>query len=412
MIGGTIAIVLLIGIGYALKPWYVAKYSSLNQVYSLGLLARIFGTVTYTLYAIYFSGGAVDAFVYDNYASVYAEYLKRWDFSPFTDQRLWRNGQLFYTNFVAYPAAFFMIITKDSMFGIFLLFSLVCFLGLVYMLKAFVVNYPGMNIKRVSMLLFFFPALWFWTSTIGKDAFMFLGLGILCYGISDKRLNYVRIAAGLAILYAFRPPVAYMGVIALAAFFILNVRDSFFSKAFKIMAGIVVLLFLMNYLSSKWSVEDLSSESISQLQRGTLRNNNYGTGALEQKSGGFSSIPRGVVDVLARPFLWEGTNPLALASALEINLVLLLLYLNRRSLMMFLREGLRHRLSTFILAFVGIYILSVGMFENNIGLIARHRSILFPFLFIMAYGYYYSIRRKPVAQFPQKTINVTEAHEA
>lgn len=393
MIGGVIAIVLLFVAGYALKPWYVAKYGSLSQVYSLGLLCRILGTTAYIIYAMYFSGGAVDAYVYDNYAAVFAEYFSRWDFSPFTDERLWRNGQLFYTNFVAYPAALFMIITQNSTFGIYLLFSLVCFLGLVYMLKAFVVNYPTLEVRWVSMLLFFFPALWFWTSTIGKDAFMFLGFGVLCYGINNKRLHYTRILVGLAIIYAFRPPVAYMAVIALAAFFILNVKDSFLTKALKITAGVLMLLFLMSYLSAKWSVDDLSSESIAQLQSGTLRNNNYGTGALEQKSGGFATIPRGIVDVLARPFLWEGTNPLALASALEINFVLLLLFLNRRSLMIFLREGLRHRLSTFILSFVAIYVLSVGMFENNIGLIARHRSILFPFLFIMAYGYYYGERK-------------------
>jgi hypothetical protein len=411
MIGGIIGILLLFIIGYWAKPWYIGKSSSLSQVYNFGMFFRIIGTTTYIIYAIYFSGGAVDAFVYDNYAAVFAEYFVNGDLSPFTNERLWRGGQFFHTNFVAYPAAIFMIVTFNSMFGIYLLFSLVCFLGLVYMLKAFANNYPQVEFNKLSMLLFFFPALWFWTSTIGKDAFMFLGLGLVCYGISDKKLNYIRIALGIAITYAFRPPAAYMVIIAMAAFFIINVKDSFFAKTAKIVMGIIMLIFMMNYLSEKWGIEDLSSESISELQSGTLRNNNYGSGALEQKSGGLSSIPRGVLDVLARPFIWEGTNPLALASSLEINFVLFLLYTNRRSVSTFLKESLRHRLSTFILAFLVIYILSVGLFENNIGLIARHRAIIFPFLFIMAYGYYHTPRRG-VVKSKNKPSEESLVHEA
>jgi hypothetical protein len=165
---------------------------------------------------------------------------------------------------------------------------------------------------------------------------------------------------------------------------------------------------MMNYLSEKWGIEEITTESIAELQQGTLRNNDYGAGALESKGGGLSSIPRGIVDVLARPFIWEISNPLTLASALEINFVLLLLFLNRSSVKSFFQRSLRHRLSTFILAFVLIYVLSVGIFENNIGLIARHRSLIFPFLFIMAYGYYHKrrpqIKRNLVHGMPGKLI--------
>jgi len=390
MIGGIFAILILFLTTSLVRPKYVDRIPDLARAYQIGVFFRIIGTTVYLIYALYFSGGAVDAFVYDNYAAVFADYFARFDFSPFTDQTLWRNGQLFYTNFVAYPAAIFMLLTFNSMFGIYLLFSLVCFVGLVYLYKAFVINYPGMRPVPLALGLFLFPALWFWTSTIGKDAFMFLGVGLVCYGISDTKLNYFRIAFGTAIVYAFRPPTAYMIVIALAAFFILNVNDSFFMRSVKIGAGVVLMLLMMNYLSEKWGIEDLSSESIAEIQQGSLRNNNYGTGALEEKSGGLASVPRGIVDVLARPFIWEIDSILALASAFEINFVLLLLFMSRQSVGRFLRESLKRRLSTFILAFVGIYILSVGLFENNIGLIARHRAIIFPFLFVMAFGYYYS----------------------
>ncbi|MGM0582197.1 MAG: hypothetical protein ACQETL_16070 [Bacteroidota bacterium] len=366
---------------------------SLNKRYNWGVAFRIVGTFGYIIYAYYFSGGGVDAWVYDNWAARFADYFREWDFSPFFVESMWRNGQLFYTNFVAYPAAFFMIFTFDNEFGVYLLFSAVCFAGLVFLFKAFRKNYFFLDQPNLLFWVLLFPALWFWTSTIGKDAFMFLGMGIVCLGIHNKRLNYIYILLGIAILYAFRPPTAYVAVLALGSFFILNIKDNWLIRIFKITAGLVVIILLANYLSDQWGVEEFSNEELTELQRGTLRNNEYGTGVLGEKSGGISSIPSGIVDVLARPFPWEIRNVFTAAAAIEINAVLLLLIIRRKSVMRFIKDSLSHRLSTFVLAFVFIYVVTVGLFENNIGLIARHRSIIFPFLFLMAFAYDDKVKR-------------------
>ncbi|WP_340153112.1 hypothetical protein [uncultured Marivirga sp.] len=391
--GAIIAILLLIGLAQWLKSSYIKNQPQLNRRYNWGVFFRILGTVGYIVYARFFSGGGVDAWIYDNWAANFAEYFRAFDFSPFYVESMWRNGQLFYTNFVAYPAAFFMIFTFDNEFGIYLLFSAVCFAGLVLLFKAFRKNYFFLDQANLLFWVLLFPALWFWTSTIGKDAFMFLGMGVVCMGIHNKRLNYIYIIVGLAILYAFRPPTAYVAVLALSSFFILNIKDNWLIRIFKITAGIVVIILLANYLSDQWGVEEFSNQELTELQSGTLRNNEYGTGVLDEKAGGIGSIPQGIVDVLARPFLWEIRNVLTAAAAIEINAVLLLLIIKRKSFMRFVKDSLSHRLSTFVLAFVFIYVVTVGLFENNIGLIARHRSIIFPFLFLMAFAYDDKVKR-------------------
>ena len=391
--GVFISIISLLLIAYWIKPKRFDRSLELNRIYNLGIASRILGTITYIVYAQYFSGGSVDAWVYDNYAAEFAEYFKRFDLSPFTDESLWRNNKLFYTNFVAYPAALFMIFTFNSTFGIYLLFSLVCFIGLFLFFKAFEKSYMFMNRERVLLFLMIFPALWFWTSTIGKDAFVFLGMGVLCIGISNKKINYLVVLCGLAIMYAFRPPSAYVAVLAFGSFFVLNLKDAPIVKFIKIGLGIVIIIFMANYLSDLWGIEEFSNDELTELQRGTLRNSNYGTGALDSKGGGIASIPQGILDVLARPFLWEIRNFLTLASSLEINFVLLLLFIKRKSVFRFIRYSLSNRLSTFSLAFVLIYTITVGIFENNIGLIARHRIIILPFLFLMAFAYDESVRK-------------------
>lgn len=385
--GALIAILLLILLARWLKSDTVRRNQKLNIFFDWGVALRVLGTLVYLAYAYNFSGGGVDAFVYDNWAQKFANYFREFDFSPFYDQRLWRNGQLFYTNFVAYPAAIFTIVTFDNEFGIYLLFSAICFAGLILLFSAFRKNYFLLDLPNILLWLLFFPALWFWTSTIGKDAFMFLGMGILCMGISNRKLNYLYIFIGLIVLYAFRPPAAYVALIALGSFFILNLKDSLMVRILKITAGVVIIVLLANYLSELWGIEEFSNKELTELQRGTLRNSQYGTGALDEKSGGITSIPSGVIDVLARPFLWEIRNAFTAASALEINIVLILLLYRRRSVLRFIKDGLNHRLSTFILAFIFTYVVTVGLFENNIGLIARHRAIIFPFLFLMAFAY-------------------------
>lgn len=399
--GAVIAIIILLLLSNAIKPNW-KHYPQLRSAYNWGVFFRIVGTLAYLYYAFYLTSGNVDAFIYDNWAQNYANYFLRGDFSPFTDPSLYRGGQLFYTNFVAYPAAFFLILTGNSTFGIYLLFSTACFVGLVLMMKSFYVNYPHLDRYRITLYVLLFPAVWFWTSAIGKDAFVFLGVGIICAGFKPDRLNYLKFIIGIAIVYAFRPPVAYMTLLALSALFIFNFKDPFLLKLVKTVVGVYLVVVLFDFLSEEWKIESFDNETISALQEGTLGYNDYGRGALEEKSGGIESIPRGIVDVMMRPFIWETRDITTFLASLEISFMLIILFLKRRSLTLFIKSMVSIRLSTFVGAFVIIYVISAGLFENNIGLIARHRSIIFPFLFLAAYSFqFYSVKtRKPAAPQP------------
>jgi hypothetical protein len=399
VIGGLIALSIFFLVVNMVRP--AELNPALTRAYNRGALVRILGTVAYLYYAYNLTGGSVDAFIYDNWARRFADLFLVGDFSPFTNEEMYRGGQFFYTNFVAYPAAFFLIITFDSPFGMYLLFSTACFVGLVFMVKAFFENYPNLDKYKVMTYTFLFPAVWFWTSTIGKDAFVFLGMGILCLGFNRRGINYFLILIGLAIVYAFRPPVAYMVIFSLAALFIFNINDTIAIRLLKVSFGLLISVYLLDLLGEKWRILEYDLEAIAELQDLTLRNNDYGTGALEEKSGGIASIPRGIVDVLARPFIWESRDITTFLAAVEINFMVLILLINIRSVGRFLGSTIVNKFSTFLVSFVLIYVVSTGIFENNVGLIARHRSILFPFLFLMAYGYAAQVvRKKPLKQIP------------
>lgn len=368
------------------SPLY-KKYPSVHKNYIFGLWMRLFGTTAYWVFAFYVSGGNVDAFVYYRYANLFTERFLSGDFSPLYNPAIWRNGQFFHTNFVSYPASFFQIITFDNRFGIYLLFSLVCFTGLSMMLKGFLQYYTYPDYKKLSFFVFMFPAVWFWTSTIGKDAFMFLGLAFIVQGLSTQRIKYTWLVIGVFIIYAFRPPVALIVCLCLGLTFAFSIKDSLLVRGFKIVLGLGILLFIFNYISANYEVEVLDAESVAEFQNKHLRNNNYGGSKLEQKSGGLASIPRGMVDILMRPFLWEINNFSSLLASLEINLMLFLVYRNFSVVKRFVKNAFKDNLSKFILSFVVLFAAITGLVENNLGLIARHRSILFPLVFAMVFHY-------------------------
>jgi hypothetical protein len=176
--------------------WYLSirkKYR--NYVSSLKWLdilfiSRIVGSVCYYVFAYDFSDGSVDAFVYTTWGNNFADYFVANDFRPLYDPSYYRGGEFFYTNFVNYPTALFLILTGRDVLSVYYLYSLFSFVGLLYLIKSFAV-YSNYRVPASTLKFFLIiPAFWFWNSTIGKDAPQFLGFGIFVYGLAYKTNNF------------------------------------------------------------------------------------------------------------------------------------------------------------------------------------------------------------------------------
>jgi hypothetical protein len=91
-------------------------------------------------------------------------------------------------------------------------------------------------------------------------------------------------------------------------------------------------------------------------------------------------------NVLLRPFPWEAHNAQALFSAVEV-IVFWGLILSRRG---FLRSAPavwnRHSLVRLSAFFVLLYTPLIGMTMFNLGILARQRALLWPFLFFFVEG--------------------------
>jgi hypothetical protein len=93
-------------------------------------------------------------------------------------------------------------------------------------------------------------------------------------------------------------------------------------------------------------------------------------------------LPVAIINVLFRPFPWEAGNIMMVMSSLEIVFLWGLLLVRRRQLLESLRGWRTSRLLCLAGAFILVYSISFGMTVSNLGIIARQRIFVFPFLFV------------------------------
>ena len=93
-----------------------------------------------------------------------------------------------------------------------------------------------------------------------------------------------------------------------------------------------------------------------------------------------------VINLWFRPFPWEVRSVPSAASAAEILLLLGVVWYRRRELRTTLRYWRHHRMLRFAIVLLAAYTLMLGLSFSNLGIIARQRAPMFPFLLIMLMG--------------------------
>ncbi len=374
----------LIGIAASLLiPRAVAKEPSISPRFlAVALIAHVVGSLLryFIIQAVYH--GVADANGYYAGGVAFAPLFRSLQIPAFpgvgTPFMNWLTGILF---------AF----TGPTMLGGFVVCAALSFVGSWYFYKAFRIGFPDGNAKLFAVLIFLFPTMWYWTSSLGKDAIVMLFLGIATYGFAllFRAITFKAIfavAIGLTVVSLIRPPIsAALAVSAAAAFLLRPAR----ARAPQVQA--LLWLVFVPLLS-------LAAFTIIRTSQAYIRHDSP-VEAFEAQQADFSATgatsdftpvspftPQGfvlaVVTVNFRPFPWEAGGLLPAIAALEGIALLVILFVNRRSVL----AGLRRWRSN------GMVILAVGAFLSisvilaalgNFGLLARQRTQVLPFLFML-----------------------------
>ena len=358
----------------------------LRRLLTTALVLKLLGA--YTLYLVSFEvyDGVVDATMYHEWGVEVAEALRHdiWSVDVGRDATS--------TGFIRLFTGYLYVLIGATKLGGFLFYSWLGFWGTYFFYRAFRIGFPAGDHHRYAALILFLPSMLFWPSSIGKEAWMTLALGLSAYGAS-KLLRQQHgavplLAVGLWATAIVRSHMAVLifGAIVVAYLLRRSRRPTTTAPVIKF-AGILVLLvastFVFGRFEEQFDVQGVSGESVDAVLSRTEAQTNTGRSTFEtDRSRSLLDLPSAAVAVLFRPFPFEATSGQRLLASLEGVFLMVLVLRSRRRFRGL--PGVVFRVPYVALAVTyTVGVIFAFSTIGNFGILARQRVQLFPFAMLV-----------------------------
>ena len=299
------------------------------------------------------------------------------------------------TGFIEILTGAVYTVTGATTIGGFLVFAWMGFWGLYLCHRAFVRACPDGDHHRYALLIFFLPSLLFWPSSIGKEAWMCLGLGVVAYAgsrlLTGARGGLPLMAIGCLGLGMVRPHIAALVGFALFLAFVIR-RTPEGSSVFAPVGKFVVILilgagmvFAVGQLQNFFGVDDFNQAAI----QATLDEVAQQTGQGGSEFGTASStnlnpsrFPSAFIGVMFRPFPWQANNAQALIAAAESGFLLALFVTSWRRIAGALLSVVRTPYVVLCCTYTVLFVYGFSAFSNA-GILVRQRVQVLPFVLVL-----------------------------
>jgi hypothetical protein len=323
----------------------------------------------------------------DSITQPYTAQMKNWE-RNFDEAPINENRTIIRIN------ALLMFLTFRTYFAHILI---MCFVALVGWVLIFNSVFASANGKPglLALLVLLLPSVLFWASAVIKEPILVFGLGLFVYGLIKLRSGVqdakflttaFLLVTGALILLSIKFYVLACLLPASLAFLLLW-------KAQKLAVIITKYVFINIFLLTlAFSVQNFIPrinlpQMLVNKQRHAIKEAEYfNAGSLISipaiTPDAYSIIktaPVGIWNSILRPYLWEGRNPMMLASALENLLVLAIIVL---ALLYRNKSGAPVNLILFLLTFSLTYFALIGICTPVLGNLVRYKAPVLPiFLF-------------------------------
>jgi len=334
--------------------------------------------------------GSADANAYSRIGADLARQFRDMDFAVDLGKRVQGTG------FIEILTGAVYSFTGATTLGGFFVFSCFSFWGLYLFHRAFVRAVPDGDHWRYARLVFLLPSVLFWPSSIGKEAWMCLGLGLVAYAgarlLTGARGGLLVLALGSLMLGMVRPHVASIAVFAvLVAFLVRRSPDSasIFAPLGKVAIVLVLgvgMVFAIGQLRDFLGVDDFDRAAVETTYAEVRRNTGQGGSEFVEDTGtdlNPSMFPEAFVNVMFRPFPWQATNAQSLISAIEASFVFVLLVASRRRLVAAVTSMLRRPYLVVCGVYTALFVYGFSAFSNA-GILVRQRVQVLPFVLVLA----------------------------
>jgi hypothetical protein len=350
---------------------------------ALGLLLRFI--------AMYYRfDHAVDARTYNLWGTRLADSFRDLNFAPDTGASVPGSGTMRYISGLAH------LLSNNDELGAFLILTWLAFLGCYLLYRAFITAVPDGDRYRYACLLFFWPSVVLWPSSIGKEAVILFSIGLAALGaarlFTRRPGGYALLFLGVLLTYLVRPHVALILLVALGFGVVVGRGHARPTRAMtpgsiaKVVA-IVVLLAAMsvvatrtaNYLGIESLQPTTADEAFQETQQNTAQGGSEFTPADATNPIGY---PQAAVTILFRPFPFEAHASDQLATSLEALALGFLIIVSWRRLVTVPRRLRVQPYTGLSLAFILMFFFVFAVI-SNFGIIARERTMMLPFVFVL-----------------------------
>ena len=350
----------------------------------LALVVKLAGAFLRYYGAVLFYGGLSDATVYGKFGAQIAANFRH---GHFTTGLKSLSG----TDFIRFFTGIVYTATGTSRLGGCVVYSWLGFLGLFGFYRAFRIAVPEGR-RSYAYLLFFLPSLVFWPSSIGKDAWMMLTMGVAAYGIAVCLTRWtirgaVAVVMGLWLASIVRPHVAALMAVAFVVALVTRKSREELRELAPLLKGASVVLAVVLALglavktshSLNLTVGGGLGSALTSIEDRTSKGGSDFTPALADSPVRF---PIATVTVLFRPFVFEAHNTQARIAALESTLLMGLCLVRFRWIVAAFRSLRRQPYVVFCVVYVLLFIIAFSSFAN-FGLLARERDQLYPLFLVL-----------------------------
>ncbi|MFJ1707735.1 hypothetical protein [Kitasatospora sp. NPDC088346] len=381
----------------------VAAANPERGIFKLLMLAmglKLFCAFPRYLMAFVLYGGAADAKMYHQKGSALALYLDNTDLlgqGVHYDLGMKVAG----TGFVIIVTGVVYAITGPTLIGGFLVFSWMGFWGLLLFWRAVQIAFPEADSRRYAKLVFFLPSLLFWPSSIGKDAWMMLCLGLTTYGVArllDRRFGaFFCIAVGSLGTAMVRPHVTVLAGAGLSVAYVLRKRPQQVSALgpLRTILSVVVMgagvMLMLQQVSTFFGTEGANGDSLNHVLSETSRRTSQGSSMInaappEDAAPQFSlnpaGLPMAVVSVLFRPFPFEASNIQNLIQSIECFALLIMFIRSWPHLRQLPRLFLQRSYIAYSVVYTLLFCWAFSTI-NNMGILSRERVQVLPLFLVL-----------------------------
>lgn len=381
----------------ALRRMFPGDLRPIATIMSLGIVIKFAGAAARYWVGFEAYAGGIDAQRYHDYAVARATAVWSGDVSILSLIPE-RTG----TPFMEDVTAIIYLVTGASKLGGFFVFGWIAFMGTAWFVKAACVAIPGLLRRRYAVLCILAPSVVYWPSSIGKEAWMFLTLGVATYGIANLVTRRATVpgaayaAVGLLGAALVRPHIAALWIAGalpalLVAVFVKmpdrETRNRLGDRIIGIGALVLAVAGLsvaggatLSYLNFDDESGDVTATSI--FAETTRRTEQAGSNFSPPSIANPVNWPYASVRTLTRPLLIEARGSGPLLSALEMSALIGLALISWRRLANVPRALVKTPFVTFAVTVLFFGSLAFASFAN-LGILTRQRTLIFPFLLLL-----------------------------